>query len=835
MIAVVVFPTTIGRSLAFTALFLAVVATAILTRAQSAPLLTTAMPVALSDGTMLLANGWRLAPAGRHLTVGTLPLNLALSPDGRYAVVTNNGLNKPSLTVIDVANWSVKTTTVVDQAWYGLAWHPDGTKLYSSGAAQNTVREFVFADGVITPSRTFTLPVATGDTFAGGIAVSRDGRRLFVTRVFAMTLSAIDLTTGLVTKTVQLPSEPYASLVSPDGQLVYVSLWGGSAVQVYTADSLLLVSEMIAGDHPNAMALSADGRRLFVACGGSAAVWVFDTFSGEAIEQISTNLFAEAPPTSTPNSVAISPDGRSMLVANADINAVAVVDISNGAKSFFEGFIPSGWYPTGAVYSRDGKQILILDGKGLTPVAANPLTGGIERRLLGAVSIVPTPDRTTLLEFSRKVYTLSPVYTNTTLMNPVGVPVGSPIPRVVGGSSPIKHVFYVIRENRTYDQILGDLAEGNGDPKLTLFPKDITPNAHALAQTFVLFDNFYVDADVSYNGHSYSTAAYATDFIEKMWQTTMAGRGGPDLGEGGGFMRGPFGNISAPSRGYLWDYARRANVSVRSYGEFVQQVKLPNGEVNAVESVPGLKGAVAPTFAGWDLDITDQKRVDNWLLEFRQYEAAGTLPQLSIIRLPNDHTAGTRTGSPTPRAMVADNDVALGRMVEAVSTSVYWKDSAFFILEDDAQSGPDHVDSHRSVLLVASPFARRGFVDHTFYTTSGVLRTIELILGLGPMSQYDAAATPLFNAWSGTPNLLAYSRLQPRVALDEKNLASTFGSALSLAMDFSIEDRAPETLLNDIVWRSIRGAHSPMPPPRRSIFVRPSSAALDDDDDEHEP
>src|SRR5439155_875312 len=243
--------------------------------------------------------------------------------------------------------------------------------------------------------------------------------------------------------------------------------------------------------------------------------------------------------------------------------------------------------------------------------------------------------------------------------------------------------------------------------KLTPFPKDITTNAHALEQTFVLFDNFYVDADVSYNGHSYSTAAYATDFIEKMWQTTMAGRGGPDLGEGGGFMRGPFGNISAPSRGYLWDYARRANVSVRSYGEFVQQVKLPNGEVNAVESVPGLKGAVAPTFAGWDLDITDQKRVDNWLLE---------------------------------------------------------------------------------------------------------------------LSQYDAAATPLFNAWSGTPNLLAYSRLQPRVALDEKNLASTFGSALSLAMDFSIEDRAPETLLNDIVWRSIRGAHSPMPPPRRSVFVRPSSA-----------
>jgi DNA-binding beta-propeller fold protein YncE len=832
MLDVVVSPTTIRRTtLGFTALFLAVIATAILTRAQSASLLGTAVPGSLSDGTMLLANGWRLAPAGRHLAVGTLPLNLVLSPDGRYAVVTNNGVNKPSLTVIDVANWSLKSTTVVDQAWYGLAWHPDGTKLYSSGAAQNAVREFTFADGVITPARTFALPSGSGDTFAGGMAVSRDGRRLFVTRVFAMTLSAIDLTTGVVTTTVQLPSEPYTSLVSPDGQRVYVSLWGGSVVQVYTADSLMLVSEMITGDHPNAMALSADAKRLFVACGGSAAVWVFDMFSGEAIEQISTNLFAEAPPTSTPNSVAISPDGRSMLVANADINAVAVVDISNGAKSFLDGFIPAGWYPTGAVFSRDGKQIIILDGKGVTPVAPNPLTGGLEKRLLGAVSIVPTPDRTTLLEFSRKVYTLSPAYTNATLLNPVGVPVGSPIPRVVGGSSPIKHVFYVIRENRTYDQIFGDVAEGNGDPKLALFGKEITPNAHALAQNFVLFDNFYVDADVSYNGHSYSTAAYATDFVEKMWQTSIMGRGGPYLAEGGGFMRSPFGNISAPKLGYLWDYARRANISVRSYGEFVDHVKLPNGEVNAVETVPGLKGVVAPTFAGWDLTITDQKRVDNWLQEFRQYEATGTLPQLSIIRLPNDHTAGTRAGSPTPRAMVADNDFGLGRMVEAVSASVYWKDSAFFVLEDDAQSGPDHVDSHRSVLLVASPFARRGFVDHTFYTTSGVLRTIELVLGLGPMSQYDAAATPLFGAFTGTPNLVAFNRLQPRVALDERNLASAFGSALSLAMDFSIEDRAPEVLLNDIIWRSIRGAHSPMPPPRRSIFVRPSSAGDDDDDD----
>jgi hypothetical protein len=382
--------------------------------------------------------------------------------------------------------------------------------------------------------------------------------------------------------------------------------------------------------------------------------------------------------------------------------------------------------------------------------------------------------------------------------------------------------------------VLGDLPAGNGDAKLAIFGKDITPNAHAISQTFVLFDNFYVDADVSYNGHSFSTAAYASDFIEKIWQSSLMNRGAPYIAEGGGFLRNPFGNITSPALGYLWDYARRANVSVRSYGEFVDHAsRSADGDVVAFEAVPGLKGAVAPSFAGWDLGITDQKRVDTWLQEFRQFEEDGNLPQLSIIRLPNDHTAGTRPGAPTPRAMIADNDLALGRVVDAISASVYWKDSAIFVLEDDAQAGPDHVDSHRSVLLVASPFARRGIVDRTFYTTSGVLRTIELILGLPPMSQYDAAATPLYNAFVGAPNLAGYRRVEPRVPLDERNPPGAFGAAASLAMDFTAEDRTPEVELNEIVWRSVRGAHSPMPPPKRSVFATPTlrSASPDEDDE----
>ena len=822
-------PTTIRRTYLLASIFvLAVVVSVIYARAQSDVAALTAVPGAQADGTTLLANGWRLAPAGRQLRVGTLPLNIVRSPDGRYAVVTNNGLNRPSFSVVDIASWTIKSTTTIEAAWLGLAFSPDGAKLYSSGAGQNNVQEFTFTDGTIARARTFALPPVADDGFAGGLAISRDGRTLFVTRLFAMTLSAIDLGTGAVTATVPLIAEPYTAVVSPDGRSVFVSLWGGAVVQQFTSDSLTLVAEMATAEHPNAMAVSPDGRRLFVACGNSASVWVFDTFSNEPIEQISTSLFPEQPPTSTPNSVALSPDGRTLLVANADTNSAAWIDVANPARSFVEGFIPTGWYPTGAIFTRDARQLLILSGKGLSP-APNPFTGGMETRLLGAVGIVPAPDRTTLAEYTRKVYSLTP-YTDALRLRPAGVPIGSPVPQTVGDSSPIKHVFYVIRENRTYDQVLGDLVQGNGDQRLAIFGKDVTPNAHALAQNFVTFDNFYVDADVSYNGHAYSTAAYAGDFIEKIWQSNMMGRGAQYLAEGGGFMRNPFGNITAPMLGYLWDYARRASVSVRSYGEFVAHTRAANGDITAVEAVPGLAGVVAPAYAGWDLDVTDGSRIDAWLQEFRHYEADGNLPQLSIIRLPNDHTAGTRPGSFTPRAMMAENDNALGRLVEAISSSAYWRDSAIFVLEDDAQSGPDHVDSHRSILLLASPFARRFAADHTFYTTSGVLRTIELLLGLPPMSQYDAGATPMYNAFTGAPNFAGFRRLEPRVPLDERNPPSAFGAAQSLQMDFSVEDRAPEALLNEILWRSVRGAHAPMPPPRRSVFVTPLSRAIDADD-----
>ena len=344
----------------------------------------------------------------------------------------------------------------------------------------------------------------------------------------------------------------------------------------------------------------------------------------------------------------------------------------------------------------------------------------------------------------------------------------------------------------------------------------------------MLLDNFYVDAEVSYDGHAFSTAAYATDVVEKIWPTNYGGRGFLYLSEGGWENRNPFGNIAAPSDGYLWDFANRAGVTVRSYGEFATWSR--RGEpVRA--AVPGLEGKISPTYAPYDLSIPDNQRVDAWLEEFKGFEAGGNLPRLNIIRLGNDHTSGTIPGTPTPRAMVAENDLALGRVVETISKSPFWKESAIFVIEDDSQNGPDHVDAHRSPALVVGPFVRRQATDSTLYTTSSVLRTMELILGLPPMSQYDAAAAPMYGAFQNTPVVTPFTHLPNRYPIDERNTPESPGAQASLRMNFSEADLTPELELNQIVWWSVHGPDSAMPPPVRSAFVRSQG----DEDDAEEP
>jgi len=801
-------------------------------------------PGPLGGGVTQLPNGWRIAPAGRHLDAGDLPLAMALHPDGHLLVVTNNGYSRPSLRVVDLDHWQVTQKLPLDHAWLGLVWHPDGRRLFSSGAADNTIREVEWRDGRLVPGRSFRLgpPQKTVNEtimnpgFVAGLALSPDARVLYAAEVYGEAVAAVDVETGELLARTPLPAEGYSTAVAPDGSAVYATVWGGARVAVFEPRTLKPVGEIAVGEHPNAMAFSKDGRRLFVACAHTNAVWVVDLASRRPTERIGIALTPKAPPGSTPNALAVSPDGSTLLVANADNNTVAVVDITRPGDSRFLGFVPTGWYPTDVGFDLTGGRVLVLSGKGLAP-AANPrgpqpvapsadaqYIGGL---LNGALSILPRPDEKALTGMTTLVRQIS-AYQDGQAAAPAGRPEGCPVPGRVGAPSPIKHVFYVIRENRSYDQVLGDLPQGNGDPNLTLFGEEVTPNAHALAREFVLFDNFYVDAEVSMDGHSYSTAAYASDAIEKTWPTNYAGRGGLYLGEGSHKERNEYGNLAAPSAGYLWDFAARAGVSVRSYGEFARWEKEKGGAV--VATVPGLKGKVHPAYPPFDLSIPDNRRLDVWLEELHRFEKEGGLPQLSIVRLGNDHTEATRPGALTPRAMVAENDLALGRLVEAISHSRFWPESAILVLEDDAQNGPDHVDAHRSVLLVASPWARRQALDSGLYSTASVLRTIELILGLPPMSQYDAAARPLFTAFAPQPAATAFRAREARVPLDERNREDAPGAEASLRMDLREADRAPELELNEVIWKSVRGATSQMPPPVRAAFVRPIKDADDDDE-----
>ena len=830
--------------------------------AQWTPAQPSQRPGALGAGVTLLPNGWKIAPVGKHLSIGDLPLNMTFSPDGHFLIVANGGYAKPTMRVVDLDRSNVISTMTLDDAWYGLAWHPDGKRLYSSGAAATNVVEMSWAPGALRQRGVFPMgrsadpagdgtnrPQAAPQSFVGGIDVSADGKKLYAVHVLGQLVSVVDIDSGLVRATVDLPAEPYTCLVSKDGKTLFVSLWGGAKVLMFDPATLAPKGEIVVGEHPNAMVESPDGRWMFVACANTNAVWAIDLVNKRAAAQIATALYPQAPPGSTPNALSLSADGKQLLVANADNNTVAVVDVTWPATSRVSGFIPTGWYPTGVLFSKDNSKIYILSGKGLTsmpnPRGAQAGVGGAEGQytgamLQGSLTVLDTPTPEILDRYTKLVYSLSP-YSDATRLAPASAPaVATSIPRRVGDASPIKHVFYIIRENRTYDQILGDLEKGNGDPTLTLFGDNVTPNAHALAREFVTLDNFYVDAEVSYDGHAFSTGAYASDIVEKFWPLNYAGRGAAYLSEGGGQMRNAYGNVAAPMNGYIWDAVLRAGKTVRSYGEFATRGFTPDQDrdsgVGIVKAtVPGLEGRVHPQYPPYDLRTPDNTRVDIWFEEFKRFEANGQLPNLSILRLGNDHTSGTRAGYPTPTAMIAENDQALGRVVEAISKSVYWKDSAIFVLEDDAQNGPDHVDAHRSPAFVVSPFVRRGTVDSTLYTTSAMLRTIELILGLPPMSQYDAAATPMYNAFGPTPTLTPFAKRDARVSLTEMNRSGAPGQAASTAMNFVEADMTPETELNQILWWSVRGAQSTMPPSRHAAFFRPygkapASAVVDDDD-----
>jgi YVTN family beta-propeller protein len=603
-------------------------------------------------------------------------------------------------------------------------------------------------------------------------------------------------------------------------------------VAVIDLKTKTVVTRWTVGPHPCEMALRHDGRLLYVANANDNTVTVLDTKSGRAVETLWAALYPQSPLGSTPNSLALSPDEKTLYVANANINAVAVFDVSEVGHGRCLGFIPTGWYPTSVRVTPNGRQLLIANGKGNlalpNPQGPQPVRGKagtqyIGSLLKGTLSIIDLPAEKDfagqMALWTAAVLKCSPLRPDASVAAQRSA--GNPVPARPGEASPITHCIYVIKENRTYDQIFGDVTNGNGDPTLCLFPEPVTPNLHKLVRQFVLLDNFYADAEVSADGHEWSMAAYASDFVEKTWPLDYGHKKSKFPYPSEGVFP-----IAAPTSGYLWDRAAAAGVSYRSYGEFVQDGATTNQPATTKLAV--LQDHFDPWFRSFDLDYPDAARADRFISEMHRYEQAGDMPRLQIVRLPNDHTHGVTPGKKTPSAFVAENDAAVGRLVEAVSHSKFWPSTAIFIVEDDAQNGPDHVDAHRTEALVISPYTQRGAVDSTLYSTTSLLRTMELILGLPPMTQFDAAAAPMFQSFQTQPDLAPYLALPAWVDLNATNTSLAWGA--KQRFNFEKEDANEDFSFNEVIWRSVRGADHPMPAPVHAGFVFVRKAATEDDD-----
>lgn len=829
------------------------------------------LPGIQQDGAIRLPTQWYLRPAGKQSIIGDFPVNIALHPGGKFAAILHCGNSQHEVVIAETATGKLVSRAALDEAFYGIAFDKRGERLFCSGAGAELVHAFAFKDGYLGDHAELRLRDVKERGIPAGLAVDSEAGLLFVANVWSHSISIVDLAAKTVAElplgtntaasaAVNLPPPssddeaaitkraealldqtrpedpfPYSCVLDAKRARLYVSLWAQSAVAVIDTKTRQVITRWSVEEHPNEMALGRSGKHLFVANANRNTVSVVDTETGRTIEILTAELKPGSPPGSTPNSLALSPNEDRLFVANANINAIAVFDITQPGRSRSLGFIPVGWYPTSVRVTPDGRHLLVANGKGLIskPNRNGPQPAGkgpgtvreyIASLMDGTLSIIDLASGEKFAEQMRKhtaeAYRCMPDNEERTR---AATAEGNPIPRRAGDPSPIKYCLYIVKENRTYDQVLGDLPQGNGDASLCLFPERITPNHHQLAREFVLLDNFYVEGEVSADGHEWTMGAYATDFVEKTWPLSYGHnkhKKFPYPAEGNF-------DIAKPAGGYLWDRAKEAGVSFRSYGEFVRNGKTTNDA--GVARVSALKGHIDPWYRSFDMDYPDVLRANRFIDELHRFEREGDMPRLQVLRLPNDHTSGTTVGKHTPTAAVADNDRAFGMVVEAVSRSKFWAQTAIFVVEDDAQNGPDHVDAHRTIAYVISPYTKRRFVDSTMYSTASMLRTMELLLGLKPMSQFDAEALPMFHSFTSTPDLRPYTALPSLVNLGETNKTAAWGAGLSRKMDLTREDAADDLLLNEIVWRSVRGANNPMPAPKRAAFVRARGEEDDDD------
>jgi YVTN family beta-propeller protein len=792
------------------------------------------------EKSFLLPNGWMISPVGKQVPLkDLLPLNVVPVAGGTYVLVATSGYHQHELLLIDLRDHTVADRQTVRESWFGLALAPRSDRLWWSGGGTGRLHSFDLKNGKLSPGLPLPNPSQMStkeqeefrkqDHFKSGLALDARSQTLYTLDINAGTISAISTPEGREVRTSPCGRRPYDVALARNGSRLYVSDWASRTVLALDPDDLRIVAKIGVGDHPNQIAAHPGDDRLFVACASSNCVSVIDTKRGVVTETIMTALFPMAPEGSTPDAVAVAPDGKTLYVANADNNCVAVIDISVPQKSQVKGFIPTGWYPTAVAVSPDNRTLFVGVGKGSQskPLRKGAFDAGpfnvdastarslpyVSTNLTGALSIVPIPDDKQLAEYTSTVYRNCP-YSDDLLSN-APYPHKTAIPTKLGEPSPIKHIIYVIKENRTYDQVFGDIKKGNGDPALLMFGEEITPNSHKLVNEFVLLDNLYCNAEVSRDGHPWSTMAYVTDYTARDWHLTYSGRRG--------VLDDDEGNLTKAPSGYLWDACARQGLSYRCYG-----IDGTGGEPAKTAKME----ARTPSLVGHDcVEYTtdlqrqrDTEKLEIFLKEFRHFEEKDSLPRFMVMHLGEDHCEGTRPGRPTPQACVANNDLALGRLVEAVSKSKYWPQIAIFVIEDDAQDGPDHVDSHRTVGLVISPYVKRGSVDSTQYSTVSMIRTMELILGLPPLSQYDAAARPMFACFTDQPDLAPYQHEPTRIDVNAVNAKTAYGADRSSKMDFSDFDKIDDAELNEILWRSIKGKDAPLPSPvRRAMVDRPDA------------
>lgn len=737
-----------------------------------------------------LPGGWRLSPPVAVAVVGTMPQGIALSPDGKTLAVVESGVNPAALRLLDAKTLTTIKTVTLNGAFGKPLWC-SGTTVCIAGGATDAIQVVDTETGSIQPIPLDkgSWPVAITRFFsrANGatvpIDVSADDRN----SAKGGTIEIMQPAAGTApppSRPIAVGSHPAAVIGSLDAKHVYVALRGQNSVALVDVPSGRVVKNISVGKHPCDLALSNDGTALFVAVCDDDRVAVIDTRTNVRVASIPVGMDTARVHGYGANPNALLVHGNDLFVSLGGENAIAHL-----RKGRVIGYIPAGWYPTGLAMGADGT-IYVSNGKG-EGAPANPqfnihkrsAGGYVGAITVGSVRAIPASEYGALHAASvQAISQLQPLWTARTAKT-----------TILRAHGPISHVIYIIKENRSYDQVLGDVAGANGDPSLVNFGRAITPNQHALAQRFGLMDNAYTDAQVSADGHNWTDAATANDYVERTWPPNYGNRReGFDLQNGVG--------ATVPHNGFLWDAAKRAHITYRDYGE---DMTVNGGPPIAITDHPALQGHYDPAYVGWNLKYSDLDRFKEWKREFDKFVAQHNLPQLEIVYFPNDHTSGTQAGMPTPEAYVATNDWVVGQLVDAVSHSPYWKSTAIFVLEDDAQNGPDHVSDQRSTFYIASPYARGG-VDHSHYSTVSFVRTIELLLGLPPLSVADTTTRPLYNLFAMTPvNAAPYDAIKPGIDMNAVNARAAYGSALSARLDFSKPDAVDPRVLNDILEHAV--------------------------------